>query len=469
MTRLDAVSIVEGPLMDAMSHIGQLFGDGQMFLPQVIRSAKVMRSAVEILHPHMTQGKDKKRRRKMVLATAQGDIHDIGKNILSTVLGCNGIDVVDLGVMVNNSDIISAIKQHNADYAGISGLISPSLSHMEDLCRLMQQENMSIPLFVGGAATSDLHTAVRLAPLYRGPVIHTSNASECADVTNRLAVDSDTVLSSIRKAQNNLAQLYSNRKEQYVSMEDARLKARHYDVFINRSQFGKQPSGTVRIRPEDIVPFIDWRMYLSFWGFKDQDSDEAARCIQDGHDELSAISAAGSVEILVRTEFFDAYGRNEEIVLPGFGSLDVGRSTSSLTDYGSLADFFPKEGQELTRVGLFAVKVEDREHGHCTDCRDYRHMLRESLCERLAEAAAEWIQSVVQVPDGCKLIRPAFGFPSCPDHSLKKTALDILDPEHTLGITLTDSFAMVPATSVCGMLISHPEAHYITIRNNESH
>lgn len=473
LQKMDPVSVIEGPLLSGMENVGRLFGEGQMFLPQVIKSAKVMRSAVDILQPHIESGASGRssRRRKMILATAEGDVHDIGKNILSVVLSCNGIEVIDLGVMVDNRTIIDAVRRENADYVGVSGLISPSLAHMEELCRMMEKEGLSVPLFIGGATTSNLHTAVKLAPLYGGPVIHTGNASECAEAVNRIGINAEGFFADLRQKQQRIVELYNSRDETFITVEEARKRAVRFapETFAQPAGFGYADILT-NLDIEKIEKYINWPMFLAFWGFKGDyktllsENEEARQSIEAARDLLSEMKSDHCVEISVNARFFDANGSGEEIILADGTAFNVGRATGSRSNYESLADYVAPAGCGATsKVGLFAIKVQN-EHS-CCDCKDYDHLLRESLCARLAEAAAEWLQAEIEC--GAKVIRPAFGYPACPDHSLKRTAFGLLDAERLQGLRLTDSCAMIPVTSICGMLICHPEAQYINVTSRK--
>jgi len=479
----DAVSIIEGPLLKGMEKVGELFGGGQMFLPQVIKSARVMRTAVDILQPFISTGASGRSRKKMVLATAKGDVHDIGKNILAVVLSCSDIEVIDLGVMVDNEVIMETVRREKPDFVGISGLITPSLSYMEDLCRLMAAEGLRTPLFVGGATASALHTAVKLAPLY-DRVVYTSGASACSNMVGRLIREGDSAFGQIHAEQQNLRNLRASSGEQFASLEEARKLAVKYPVssFVQPESFARN---NIEIKSLDLgrlVEYIDWTMFLSFWGFKGKPMEEmvetepkAAECHEEGMMALSRMILGRDVEVGVVARFYDAYSENEDIVLPEKNiRFGVGRSTSRSTSFASLADFFPTSDSGLTsRVGVFAVSVRDNAP-HCCDagCNDYTHLMRRSLCARLAEAASEWLQA--EMIDACggenspvKVIRPAFGYASCSDHSLKEPALKLLDAERLIGIKLTESYAMIPETSLCGLVVAHPEAKYPDIRNKQ--
>ena len=480
---MEPVSIIEGPLLKGMEKVGELFAGGQMFLPQVIKSARVMRSAVDLVQPYITSASGGKARRKMVLATAKGDVHDIGKNILSVVLSCNDIEVIDLGVMVENELIMETVRREKPDFVGISGLITPSLSYMEELCRMMASEGLQTPLFVGGAAASALHTAVKLAPLY-DRVVYTAGASDCSNMAGRLIREGESAFDEIHARQQALRDLRASSSEQFVSLEEARGRAVKYPLssFVQPEGFADASIEEKVLDPGRIIEYIDWPMFLSFWGFKGKPLQEmleseprAAECYEEGMTALTRMIINHDVEIGVVARFFDAFADGEDIVLPEKGvRFPTGRSASTATSCASLADFFPSAESGLTsRVGVFAVAVRDL-LPHCCDdgCKDYEHLMRGAICARLAEAASEWLQAEVLSRCGgsaspVRIIRPAFGYPSLADHSLKAVALPLVDGEKLLGIKLTETYAMIPETSVCGLVIAHPEARYPDIRNSK--
>lgn len=467
-----AIEIIEGPLLRGMDTVGKLFSEGKMFLPQVIKSAKVMRNAVDYLQPYIRQGESSTViKKKMVLATAKGDVHDIGKNILSVVLSCNNIEVIDLGVMVDNKDIIEAAVANDADFIGISGLITPSLKYMEELCEELEARQLSIPLFVGGATASMLHTSVKLAPKYNGDVFYTTNASECAIRINQFIQDPVSTRRSNSAEQDKIAEIYRNRQETIVSIEQARELAPIYEEnsFIQPAEFGTTDYFNPDIEAVEFIDRIDWQMFLAFWGFKgklaelSKNNVEAVKILDEGREKLSEMIHEKSVIVSASLKFFDAHRDGDSIVINQSGKrFNVGRGVSDLSGYQSLADFFMAD--RTTKIGIFAIKVEDRHH--CCDCchKDFDHLLRASLCQRLAEAASQWLTESFSC--GENFIRPAFGYPSCPDHSLKKTAFELLDAEKTLGIKLTESYAMIPTSSICGMLILHKNAKYINVTSN---
>lgn len=456
---LSPLQIIEGPLLSGMEAVGIQFRDGKMFLPQVIKSSKIMKKGVEILQSDIEGGESIARmgRKKMVLATVKGDVHDIGKNILGIVLACNNIEIIDLGVMVENSTILEAIKEHNADFVGVSGLITPSLNYMEELCKMMESASMEIPLFIGGATTSALHTAVKLAPLYSHPVIYTNSASDCANVLNKIQKDGEAAINEIVAAQDSLRQLYHEKEELRLSAQEARNRKVSYpkESFIQPERFGEDNMTARSLPIENVVDRIDWNMFLSFWGFKGRypelvySNEEAEKCYESAVAMLDNMIAQQNVELSVKVKFFDAYSENDGIILDGVHRIEAGR----------YSDFVPEKGMGITStVGLFVIKAEDRQHCHC-DCKSYEHLLRESLCARIAQAASEWLDS--QISEGSNVVKPAFGYPSIPDHSMKKITFELLNAEEELGLSLTSSYAIIPTTSICGMIISHPEAKYL--------
>ncbi|MBQ0025677.1 MAG: methionine synthase [Bacteroidales bacterium] len=457
-----AIGIIEGPLLKGMENVGQLFSEGKMFLPQVVKAARIMRTAVDMLQDSLKSEKEGNlsSRRKMILATVKGDVHDIGKNILSTVLSCNNIDIIDLGVMVEPQTIIESISKEKADLVGVSGLISPSLKEMEILCREMEKAGCSVPLFVGGATASSLHTAVKLAPLYHPCVAYTNTASDCSSLVSRIIRDPEKTIALIKQEQQRLRELHESSNESFVSIEQARERAQKFKDFSQKESFGREDILQKWIPVESVSEYIDWSMFLSFWGFKDSGSEAAKECLSSGRALLSSIASDHSVEISCISKFYPAHSENEDIIIEG-RRFNMHRSTSSLTEYASLADFVPEDYE--SKVGLFAVKVEDHKP-HCCDCKDYEHLLRESVCARLAEATAQWLQEKV-APEG-ETIRPAFGYASCPEHSLKETALRMIDPEESLNIRIEGNYAMIPKSSICGMFISHPCAKYINLRES---
>ncbi|HJF70671.1 MAG TPA: methionine synthase [Butyricimonas virosa] len=464
------VEIIEGPLMKGMERVGQFFGEGKMFLPQVVKSAKVMKEAVQILQPeierHNASSKNINRRPRVVIATVKGDVHDIGKNIVNIVLTCNNLDVIDLGVMVDNQSIVKAAKEHKADIIGVSGLITPSLGEMENLCELLQKEQLQIPLIVGGATTSTVHTAVKLAPKYDYCVVSGGDASRTVGIIKRLLNDRENYIREIKAEQENIRTLYNQHQQKQISLEEARRRAPRYDWDHREpTTFGEHNLLVKRLNLEDLVEKIDWTPFFHFWGFKGKypeiiyTNDEADRTYQAALDMLGKVIAGNEFDVSIIVRFFDAYSENEDIVLDSQYHFTMPRQQADLKECLSLADFVIPKEKGTGSVGLFCLKVQD-DH-QCNDCRDFEHLLRESLCARLAEACAEWMQE--QVNEGTHIIRPAFGYPTCPNHAMKKLAFDILDAPAQIGVHLTEGYSIYPSTSLCGMLISHPKARYFSV------
>ena len=464
------VEIIEGPLMKGMERVGQFFGEGKMFLPQVVKSAKVMKEAVQILQPeierHNASGQNVTRRPRVVIATVKGDVHDIGKNIVNIVLTCNNLEVIDLGVMVDNQSIVKAAKEHEADIIGVSGLITPSLAEMENLCELLQREQLQVPLIVGGATTSTVHTAVKLAPKYNYCVVSGGDASRTVGIIKRLLNDRENYIREIKTEQENIRTLYYQHQQKQISLEEARRRAPRYDWnHVEPTTFGEHNLLVKRLNLEDLVERIDWTPFFHFWGFKGKypeiiyTNDEADRTYQAALDMLGKVIAGNEFDVSIIVRFFDAYSENEDIVLDGQSRFTMPRQRADLEECLSLADFVIPKEKGIGSVGLFCLKVQD-DH-QCNDCRDFEHLLRESLCARLAEACAEWMQE--QVNEGTHVIRPAFGYPTCPDHAMKKLAFDILDAPAQIGVRLTEGYSIYPSTSLCGMLISHPKAKYFSV------
>ena len=463
------VEIIEGPLMKGMERVGQFFGEGKMFLPQVVKSAKVMKEAVHILQPeierHNASGQNITRRPRVVIATVKGDVHDIGKNIVNIVLTCNNLEVIDLGVMVDNQSIIKAAKEHGADIIGVSGLITPSLGEMENLCELLQKEQLQIPLIVGGATTSTVHTAVKLAPKYDYCVVSGGDASRTVGIIKRLLSDRENYIREIKDEQENIRTLYNRHQQKQISLEEARRRAPRYDWdHVTPTTFGEHNLLVKRLNLEDLVEKIDWTPFFHFWGFKGKypeiiyTNDEADRTYQAALDMLGKVIAGNEFDASIIVRFFDAYSENEDIVLDGQHRFTMPRQQTDLEECLSLADFVIPKEKGNGSVGLFCLKVKD-DH-QCNDCHDFEHLLRESLCARLAEACAEWMQE--KINEGTHVIRPAFGYPTCPDHAMKKLAFDILDAPAQIGVQLTEGYSIYPSTSLCGMLISHPKAKYFS-------
>lgn len=465
------VEIIEGPLMKGMDKVGQLFGEGKMFLPQVVKSARIMKEAVAILQPAIEHSNSLKtsdiRKHKVVLATAKGDVHDIGKNIVHIVLSCNNMEVIDLGVMVDNHRILEAARQYQADIIGVSGLITPSLAEMEDLCRLLEQAQLKIPLLVGGATTSGVHTAVKLAPLYSYGVLHGGDASRTAGLIKRLLQHPENYLQQIKTEQENIRQLYYKAHTSLVSYSEAQAAAPQYDPesYLLPKAFGEHNLRVRKLDLRELADRIDWTPFFHFWGFKGKfpeiiyTHEEADHTYQAALETLGQIIAGNEFEASVLVKFFKARSENNEIILENGYHFPMLRQQMRNSEYLSLADFISPDPAFKSTIGIFCLKVSDTHK--CTDCPDFNQLIRESLCARLTEALAEWMHE--QLSEGLHMIRPAFGYPACPDHSLKKEVFQLLNAPADMGVELTSSYAIIPTTSLCGMLIAHPQARYFNV------
>lgn len=457
------IKVIEGPLMAAMEHIGQLFGEGRMFLPQVVRSAGVMKDAVAILQPYIDaadEGGNSKNKPCVVLATASGDVHDIGKNIVGIVLACNGFDVIDLGVMVPCEKILEAVRLHHPVFVGISGLITPSLKEMEKLCRAFQEEKLGVPILVGGATTSAVHTAVKLAPLYDGLVLYGGDASQTSVLAKRLTSDPSLFAERLKAEQQLVRDTYDRQHTPLIPYEEANQLARKHAWFPARPV--ETQYTLLEANGEELMPFIDWRMFLLFWGFKGDtlpqllENPEAEKTLHRGKQYLEQAIREGTLRTQALYKVEPATGRGNDIVLCEDGQLlPMLRNQTPGHHCRCLADFF--DGQHPSPIGLFVVTA--RHFGEPSD--EEERLMVHALCARLAEAGAEWLQQTKV--NGQHILRIGFGYATCPDHSLKRIVFDRLDAEQKLNISLTDHYSILPSTSICGLIIQHPEAAYFPV------
>lgn len=494
-----AVSVIEGPLMQGMEKVGQMFGDGKMFLPQVVKSAKVMRDAVKLLEPHMnltgTSAGDKKRH-KVILATVKGDVHDIGKNITGIVLECNGFEVHDLGVMVDKEIILDEAQRISADIIAVSGLITPSLYQMEEICREMTKRGMSRPLLVGGATTSALHTAVRLAPLY-GHVFHGADASATAVMAKKCMIDMESFENEQHALQKDLRDTYSRGPVDATESHPETDKPQKHWRFPLESYLTDSPEDmpsdipVSEIPVSEILPFFDWRMFYAIWGVKYGSSvPEAMELIQlrrDAEDEL----ALGDFRIMVSARFISSYTNTKDEICLSIDGKEI-RLPMMRQESGkglSLCDFvIPQSSGRKSPFGIFAISVHKNSKSHVQGCNcpacshRYEDMIGKTVRMTLAESASKWLDK--NIGDDVRFIKPAAGYSSCPDHTLKEDILRLLCgqvhlhhghphqcnshrhdcQENHLGIELTESYAMTPESSICGMIFMHPEASYPEIR-----
>lgn len=461
------VEIIDGPLMSGMARVGELFGAGKMFLPQVVKSAKTMKNAVALLQPYIEErgGESEVKKPRIVFATVKGDVHDIGKNITEIVLSCNGFEIVDLGVMVPKETILEKAAECSADLIGVSGLITPSLYQMEEICKEMTARGLDTPLLVGGAAASALHTAVRLAPLY-GHVFYGQDASASAVLANQLITDREGTEAAEHKKQEHLRELYA---------QSSQKKAGHKPVepFPAFSFIKGEPFGNIsgkRLGIEEVEPFFDWNMFAAIWGIKSGTGhDELRKLRADAHKEIDRLKNGNACRITISARFDGCHSEGDDIVSKDF-RLPMLRQEGER----SLADFVPpKEYGFESPMGMFAISVRTESHPSGCDCpacgTEYGPMLTRAVRLTLAEVASEWLSRHIhkELPSefsGAKVIKPAAGYSSCPDHTLKRDILRLLPESERLGITLLDSCAMIPDASICGLIFIHPEATYPEIR-----
>ncbi|MDR1574744.1 MAG: methionine synthase [Treponema sp.] len=507
LEKYSPLALVEGPLMDGMKEVGRRFGEGTMYLPQVIRSARVMKKAVSVLEPYMNRSKDggadaaASRSPKIVLATVKGDVHDIGKNIVGIVLGCNGYTIIDLGVMVPAEQIFEAAEKENADVIGLSGLISPSLDEMVYVAREMEKRKMNIPLLIGGAAASLVHTALRIAPAYSGPVVYVPDVGKSAETVRAL-------LSAARpRFLADIADRYRTAAARHEALQSRRVEISPEQARANKippaSYTPVQPNKTGLIDlngyPLDrVIPYIDWRSFLAGWDMHTEKQAESEKLLADAKALLERVKSEAILALRGVTGIFPAAGVNEEITV--FGP-DTGNAHSAQTtrfcflraseekpagvSNPCLADFLlpPDNGRPADWLGLFALSagfglrekvLEYRARGD-----DYRAILLTSLANALTEAFAEAVHLRVrrewwgyaaaenltptEVLQGKYTgIRPAFGYPACPDHEDKRAALALLGARERCGLELTASAMLVPSASLCGMFFASPASRYFS-------
>ena len=468
----EAVKVIEGPLMAGMENVGRLFGEGKMFLPQVVKAAKVMKDAVDILSPYMNDriaAPESSRKDIVVIATVKGDVHDIGKNIMGIVMTCNGFEVNDLGVMVDKETILAEADRVGADIIAVSGLITPSLYQMEELCREMTARGMNTPLLIGGATTSALHTAVKLAPLYNH-VFYGTDASASAVMAKKCMADREKFEKEEHMAQEKIRYMYNSRQEVINTETEEVMKGFDMETYLTGCP---QDIPVQEIPADEVLPYFDWKMFYAIWGVKYGSAvPEAAELMQlrrDAEEELKF----GDYKIMLAARFMQGYSENDTIYAED-GSIVLPMMRQENFKTQSLSDFvIAKESGRTSPFGIFAICVRKRSTSHeegcsCPACNSrYEEMIGKTVRQTIAEAASKWLSAKIEEENrkekaDVKVIKPAAGYSSCPDHTLKK---DILDHFHGLGIRLTESYAMIPDASICGMIFMHPEAGYPEIRN----
>jgi 5-methyltetrahydrofolate--homocysteine methyltransferase len=498
------IEVIEGPLMDGMNVVGDLFGSGRMFLPQVVKSARVMKKAVAHLFPYIEAEKEAgaKGKGKIIMATVKGDVHDIGKNIVGVVLQCNGFEIVDLGVMVPWPAILQAAVEHDADMIGLSGLITPSLDEMVTVAEEMEKAGMSMPLMIGGATTSKTHTALRIEPVYSGPVIHVLDASRAVGVAGTLVSDTmaDKFVADTRAEYSHIRDARAGKTAKpLATLEEARANAFEIDESLQPA--APQKPG-VHVYDDwdlaDLRNYIDWTPFFRAWELHgnypailtDEIVGESATSLfADANAMLDKIinekwlrakGVAGlwpcwrdGDDVVVYCEQTEAHVR-----LPFLRQQIAKREGKANM---CLADFISRDGDW---IGGFAVTTGHGIETHLAQFKanidDYSDIMLKALADRLAEAFAERMHEHVRkelwgyAPDEqftpealnreeYRGIRPAPGYPACPDHSLKPTLFDLLDATHTTGITMTESFAMLPTAAVSGLYFGHPQSEYFGV------
>ncbi len=506
------LAVIEGPLMSAMSVVGDLFGSGRMFLPQVVKSARVMKKAVAYLQPYLEAEKQAggaSAKGRIVMATVKGDVHDIGKNIVGVVLGCNNYEVVDLGVMVPSERILQAAREHNAQLIGLSGLITPSLEEMTHVAKEMEREGFTVPLLIGGATTSLMHTAVKIAPHFRQPVVYVQDASRAVGVVGNLlsAELKNNFTENNRREQAALREKYLSRKAQpLLPFLEARKRRAAYDWPAYEpprpSFFGTRVYSPVPL--EEIVPYIDWTPFFHAWELRgsypkileqEGTGPKAKELFDDARNLLDKIVREKRLEARAVIGFFPANSVQEDIevyadesrhLLAAIHTLRQQQAKANREPNYAVADFVaPRESGRLDFLGAFAVTagigIESLVAAFEKDLDDYNALMTKALADRLAEALAELMHQRVRVEWGYgadehpshedlireryRGIRPAPGYPALPDHTEKRTLFDLLCAEKNTGITLTENFAMLPAASVSGFYFSHPESKYFAVGN----
>ena len=506
-----AIEVIEISLMNGMNVVGDLFGSGKMFLPQVVKSARVMKKAVAYLLPYIEEEKDSTASSsagKVLMATVKGDVHDIGKNIVSVVLACNNFEIIDLGVMVPPEKIIDAAIKENVDIIGLSGLITPSLDEMVYLAKEMDKLNIKIPIMIGGATTSRAHTAVKIAPEYKATVVHVNDASRAVTVaSNLLNTESKTDFSiALRKEYDALRDGYLNRarEKNFLTIEAARKNKFKID-WDNYKPIQPNFIGTktVEVELSELVDFIDWTPFFQSWELygkypailtDEVVGEQATELFKDAQNMLSKIVSEKWFTAKGILGIFPANTINDDDIEVYSGTLTQNpkpktflslRQQSQKTAGApniALADFIaPKETKIQDFIGCFCVTtgfgVDEKATEFESQLDDYNAILTKALGDRLAEAFAEYLHLKVRkeiwgyasdeqlsnqelIKENYKGIRPAPGYPACPDHLEKPTIWDILNVEENIGVKLTESMAMWPASSVSGYYFAHPESNY---------
>ena len=495
----NAIDVIEGPLMDGMNIVGDLFGEGKMFLPQVVKSARVMKKAVANLTPYIDK-KNVKKTKKILLATVKGDVHDIGKNIVKVVLECNGFEVIDLGVMVPKNKIIDKAKENDVDMIGLSGLITPSLDEMVEVASEMSNQGFKIPLLIGGATTSRKHTVIKIDPVYKDNVFHVLDASKSVFVSqNLLKENNESYKKEIKTEYEKVKdKYYNNKSSKLISLGESQKNKFEFD-WQNYKPVKPSFEGIKYyedILVEDIIDYIDWTPFFNAWGFKKsypkilndkKMGEEAKKLFKDANEFLDLAVKEKLFNPKATIGFFEASSIGDDIILKNGITLNHLRQQ---TNKGSrknycLSDFIaPKDYNIKDWIGAFAVtagtNVDIISDKKSKQNNDYESIMIKVIGDRIAEALAEkmhedvrkklWGYSTEENLNNSDLIkekyigiRPAPGYPACPDHSEKEKIWKLLDIENNSKMKLTESYAVSPASSVTGWYFSHPKSKYFSI------
>jgi len=509
----DPLDVVEGPLMDGMNEVGDLFGSGKMFLPQVVKSARVMKQAVSHLTPFIEARKkhtSSTNKGKVLLATVKGDVHDIGKSIVGVVLGCNNFEIIDLGVMVPAIKILEEAKKSKVSIIGLSGLITPSLEEMCFVASEMQRQGFDIPLMIGGATTSKLHTAVKIQPNYNGPLVYGSDASHAVNIASKLVSKKDSKLfvDDIRNEYKKVRSEYSVAKfsGKRFSLNEARKNRLRIKWSNYKPPIPKKLGLTVfrNYKLKELVDYFDWKPFFSAWQLygnypqilNDKKVGVAAKdLLQDARDMITKIVKEGWITANAVISFWPANSNKDDIeiykdesrkeVCSVLYTLRQQMSKASSRANLALSDFIgPKDKKIRDYIGAFAVTagidMEKKSSEFKKNNDDYGSIMLSAICDRFAEAFAERLHERVRkefwgyaedeklnsqdlISEQYQGIRPAPGYPACPDHSEKSSLFQLLDVEKNTGIKLTENFAMWPAASICGYYFSHPKSSYFGV------
>ena len=469
-----ALGVIDNYLMPAMEQVGKLFGEGKMFLPQVVKSARVMKKAVAVLEPYMTTGTGTitgTGEGKVLMATVKGDVHDIGKNIVCVVTQCNGYEVEDLGVMVDTQTIVDTAQKHQVDVIGLSGLITPSLDEMIKVVQELQRRGMKTPVIVGGATTSALHTAVKMAPEYpNGVVIQSHSAADNAAIIRRLlADDHEEYIAEQKNQQRIVRETYLNEKankKPQLSMVEARQR-RHQKRVGEVALPKGDTSFDLKVRVKDIRERINWNFFFQAWGLKgdNRKGEEARKLMADAEEMLKVIDER--ITLLAKARILPANSNEyDDIIINGNGNkyvINMPRSVKEADETLCLADYIMREGVDFicpfvvsAGIGLKALQDEYRK-----DNDEYKAMLAKLLCDRLAEALAEHLSD--QLNWGDRRIRFAFGYGACPDHKPKEQIFQILGVGEKDGLSLTETYMINPGESICGLIFANTPTKYFNV------